>query len=77
MRINDSISLPFGYGINKVTTPEKPRMDIYKDREKQNEEKKESLYKQKAFLEYFRECQIKVMPIEADNKIMRKKKDLL
>lgn len=77
MRTNDSINLPYGYGINKVTPPEKTRMDIYKDREKQNEEKKESLYKQKAFLEYFRECQIKAMPIEAGNKIMRKKKDLL
>lgn len=73
MRINDSISLPYGYGINRVVPPEKPRMDIYKDRTKQIEEKKESLYKQKAFLEYFRECQMKVIPIEADNKEEKKR----
>lgn len=73
MRTTSSSNLPLGYGINKVTPPEKSKMDIYKDREKQNEEKKESLYKQKAFLEYLRECQNKVMPIEADSKEEKKR----
>lgn len=72
MRTNGSSNLPHGYGINKVPQVESPRINIYKDREKQNEEKKESLYKQKAFLEFFKKCQIKAMPSEENNKEEKK-----
>lgn len=73
MQTHSSNSLPHGYGINKVAPTEKVKMEIYKDREKQNEEKKESLYKKKAFLEYLRECQKKALLDEENQKAEKKR----
>lgn len=66
MRINSSSNLPHGYGVGSVKKVAKPNMEIYKDREKQNEEKKETLYKQKAFLEELRKAEMKAMLDETD-----------
>ncbi len=49
--------LPFGYGIGKVQPVNKAQMDVKKDREKQNEEKRANLVQQKAFLEELRRQQ--------------------
>lgn len=57
MKVNGPSSLPYGYSVNNVKKAEKSEMNLNKEREKQNEEKKRNLYAQKAFLEYFRECQ--------------------
>lgn len=43
--------LPHGYGIGKVEPVSKARMDVKKDREKQNEEKRQNLMQQRTFLE--------------------------
>lgn len=74
MRISNN-TLPYGYGIGKVQKVTKTHTEINKDREKQNEEKKENLYKQKCFLEYLRESE-KNSNQNQPEKINRKRKYL-
>lgn len=50
-------TLPYGYGIKKVDAVYKPVMDVHKEREKQNEEKRANLLKQKTFIEVLRHVQ--------------------
>ncbi len=52
--IKPTSTLPYGYGIGKVGAVHKPQMDVKKEREKQNEEKRANLLKQKAFIEELR-----------------------
>lgn len=49
--------LPYGYGIGKVQPVNKTQMDVKKEREKQNEEKRANLLQQKAFIEELRRQQ--------------------
>lgn len=72
MKIKSSSSLPYGYGIGRVEKSERTVMNIYKDREKQNEEKKETLLRQKTFLEYLQEQEKISSPNEDTPKVIRK-----
>lgn len=58
--------LPYGYGIAKVQPVSKVQMDIKRDREKQNEEKRANLLQQKSFIEELRRQQEKLQ--EQDQK---------
>lgn len=51
IRPTDTSTLPYGYGIKKVDSVHKPVMDMHKEREKQNEEKRRNLMAQKAFIQ--------------------------
>ncbi len=46
--------LPYGYGIGRVQQVSRTQMDVKKDREKQNEEKRANLLRQKSFIEELR-----------------------
>lgn len=55
--IGSSGGLPYGYGIGRVQPVSKAPMDIKKEREKQNEERRANLVQQKTFLEELRRQQ--------------------
>lgn len=57
MNIKINSTLPYGYGISKVQPGSRAHMDTKKEREKQNEEKRANLLKQKAFIEELRRQQ--------------------
>lgn len=56
--IRPTSTLPYGYGIGKVGKVEKPVMDVHKEREKQNEERRANLLRQKAFIEELRRAKL-------------------
>lgn len=55
--MSGSEGLPYGYGIGRVQPVSKVPMDIKKEREKQNEERRANLVQQKTFLEELRRQQ--------------------
>lgn len=64
--IKGTSGLPYGYGIGKVQPVSKSQMDVRKEREKQNEEKRVNLMKQKSFIEELRRQQ-KIMQEQEEN----------
>lgn len=59
--------LPQGYGIGRIEPVSKAKMDVKKDREKQNEEKRQNLIQQKTFLEELMRQQKIMQQQENDN----------
>ncbi len=67
-RVDGIGGLPYGYGIGKVQPVSKTQMDIKKDREKQNEEKRANLLQQKSFIEELRRQQEQLQEQEQNKK---------
>lgn len=56
--IRPTSNLPYGYGISKVDQVTKTSLDMQKEREKQNQEKRKRLLAQKSFMQVLQQKMI-------------------